>query len=200
MSGFPGGLHLVLRHDDVLGRDQGTLHASVTQVDLHDFCRLSRTYGLAGFDCVTAMAAQHRICREILEFWREGYGRDYNPDRVQALTTLHLHQCFDDVLAAVAAQAGAAPLVVGTSARSHDKTLDFADLSSIMERSERPALIQFGTSWGLSPEQLNRCDWVLPPIDGHDGYNHLSVRCAAAIIVDRLCRMRRIDPPGVSQQ
>jgi hypothetical protein len=198
VSSFAAGLHLVLRHDNVLGRDEDTIHASVTQVDLHDFCRLSRTYGLAGFHCVTAMPAQHRICQEILDFWREGYGKDYNPDRVQALTALHLHHDFEQLVAAVTARAGRPPWVIGTSARRLDKTLDFAELSSIMERSERPALVQFGTSWGLAPEQLNRCDWVLPPIDGQDGYNHLSVRCAAAIITDRLFQSRCIDTPGDS--
>ena len=200
MNSFGSKLHLVLRHDNVLGRGEATIHASVTQVDVHDFCRLSRTYGLAGFHCVTAMTAQHRICREILDFWRAGYGKDYNPDRVKALTTLHLHQDFPAVVDLVSQQASDPPLLIGTSARRLHKTLDFEDLSSIMERSDRPVLIQFGTSWGLAPEQLNRCDWVLPPIKGQDGYNHLSVRCAAAIIVDRLFQSRPIDHPGVHQQ
>lgn len=185
-------LHLALRHDNVLGRGDSLIHASVTQIDLHDFSRLCRTYGLAGFHCVTEMDGQHRISEEILTYWREGFGKDYNPDRVQALTQLHLHRSFDAMTAAVTAAEGQAPLLVGTSARRYDKTIDFDAFLSIMERSGQPAIVQFGTSWGLSPEQLHRCDWVLPPIEGRDGYNHLSVRCAAAVIVDRLCRSARV--------
>ncbi len=186
-------LHLVLRHDSVLGRNDQRIHASVTQIDIHDFCRLSLTYGLAGFHCVTEMESQHRICEEILEFWRHGYGKDYNPDRVRALQILRLHRNFEDALNTVTHAWGRPPLLVGTSAKHTEKTLDFGALPSIMERSGRPALIQFGTSWGLSPEQLRRCDWVLPPVEGHGGYNHLSVRCAAAIIIDRIVMAKRIN-------
>ncbi len=179
-------VHLVLRHDLVQGREEALIHASVTQIDLHDFCRLSQTYGLGGFHCVTAIESQHRISADILRFWREGFGQSYNPDRVQALAALSLHRSFEELEAAVTAREGQPPLIVGTSARKTDKNLDFHDLLSIMSRSGRPLVLQFGTAWGLSSEHLHRCDWVLPPIEGRLGYNHLSVRCAAAIIVDRL--------------
>lgn len=179
-------IHLVLRHDQVQGRGETLIHASVTQIDLHDFCRLSCTYGLGGFHCVTAIESQHRISAEILDFWRDGFGQSYNPDRVEALASLSLHRTFEELVEAVTAREGQAPLIVGTSARKTDKNLDFHELLSIMRRSGRPLVLQFGTAWGLSSEQLHRCDWVLPPIEGRLGYNHLSVRCAAAIIVDRL--------------
>ncbi len=178
--------HLVLRHDRVLGRQDSIIHSNVTQIDLHDFCRLTQTYGLAGFHCVTEMEAQHRISHDILNFWREGFGKEYNPDRVTALGSLCLHRDFDSLLNRLREQSGQEPLLLGTCARTLEKTLELEALSTIMDGSDRPLVIQFGTSWGLSPEQLGRCDWVLPPIKGYDGYNHLSVRCAAAIIVDRL--------------
>ena len=43
-----------------------------------------------------------------------------------------------------------------------------------------------GTAWGLAPEILAGADGVLPPINGVTGFNHLSVRSAAAIFFDRL--------------
>ncbi len=185
---FRSKIHLALRHDHVLGRQGSIIHSNVTQIDLHDFCRLSLTYGLGGFHCVTEMDAQHKISEEILTYWRSGLGKDYNPDRMRALQGLTLHRNFDDMITCVAQKDGATPALVGTCARPHEKNLDFSAFSDIIERSDRPVVIQFGTSWGLSSEQLRRCDWVLPPIQGHDGYNHLSVRCAAAIIVDRILR------------
>ena len=189
---LPRRIHLALRHDRVLGRRGEEIHSSVTQTDLHDFCRLTLTYGLAGFHCVTEMEAQHRLCSEILDFWRAGYGKSYNPDRVAALESLHIHRSFDDLVTAVTNQDESAPLIIGTSAKPCANTIDFTELFPIIESSGRSAIIQFGTSWGLSESQLNRCDRVLPPIDGYDGYNHLSVRCAAAIIVDRLVLQGRI--------
>ena len=43
----------------------------------------------------------------------------------------------------------------------------------------------FGTGWGLTQEVKDSSDYVLAPIEGK-GYNHLSVRSAVAIILDRL--------------
>ena len=53
-------------------------------------------------------------------------------------------------------------------------------------RSTEPHLLVFGTGWGLAPEVIERADLVLEPICGPTDYNHLSVRSAAAIILDRL--------------
>jgi tRNA (guanine37-N1)-methyltransferase len=54
-----------------------------------------------------------------------------------------------------------------------------------MRESARPWLILFGTGHGLAAEVLERADVALPPI--RPGvYNHLSVRAAAAITLDRL--------------
>ena len=47
-------------------------------------------------------------------------------------------------------------------------------------------LLLLGTAWGLAPEILAGADGVLPPISGVTGFNHLSVRSAAAIFFDRL--------------
>ncbi|MCB1041511.1 MAG: RNA methyltransferase [Acidobacteria bacterium] len=170
-----------------MGRNEQRIHASVTQVDLHDFCRLARTYGLEGFHCVTAIDAQHEITADLAEYWQKGPGSNYNPDRREALSLLEVHRTFDEVLEKLRRQYGADPVVVGTSARSYpEKSIDFEGFWGTIAPLGRPVLIQFGTSWGLSPEQMSRCDWVLPPIVGRDGYNHLSVRCAAAILIDRL--------------
>ena len=52
--------------------------------------------------------------------------------------------------------------------------------------AERPVLLVFGTGHGLAFEALERCDGALRPIRYLEGYNHLPVRGAAAIVLDRL--------------
>jgi tRNA (guanine37-N1)-methyltransferase len=49
-------------------------------------------------------------------------------------------------------------------------------------------LIVLGTGWGLAPSVHARAHARLEPIRSPraDGYNHLSVRAAAAIMFDRL--------------
>jgi hypothetical protein len=180
-------IFLVLRHDQVLARNGECLEASITQVDLHDFSRLCQTFDLGGFFCVSALPSQHQISRHILAYWREGPGKEYNPDRNQALTQLRLCSNFEEVVAMVTDSCQAPPFILGTSAQDQgEKTVDFDRVPAMMADSGRPLLVLFGTSWGLSQRQLQRCDGVLPPVVGPTAYNHLSVRCAAAILTDRL--------------
>ena len=53
-----------------------------------------------------------------------------------------------------------------------------------------PHVILFGTSWGLADEVLEMSDVVLCPVEAQadTGFNHLSVRGAAAIVMDRILR------------
>jgi hypothetical protein len=52
-------------------------------------------------------------------------------------------------------------------------------------KKERPVLLVFGTGQGLSPSLIEKADYGLIPIEGFTEYKHLSVRSAAAIILDR---------------
>ncbi len=52
-------------------------------------------------------------------------------------------------------------------------------------------LLIFGTGWGLAPAVVAEADALLEPIRSAVGdYNHLSVRSACAIALDRLCGAR----------
>jgi hypothetical protein len=55
-----------------------------------------------------------------------------------------------------------------------------------ISEADHPFLLMFGTGWGMSDELMARADYVLKPINGPTDYNHLSVRAACAIILDRL--------------
>jgi hypothetical protein len=46
-------------------------------------------------------------------------------------------------------------------------------------------VLVFGTAWGLAPQALEQADFRLAPIAGAGEYNHLSVRSAVSIILDR---------------
>jgi hypothetical protein len=55
-----------------------------------------------------------------------------------------------------------------------------------MLNNGKPYVLTLGTAWGLAEEFISKADYVLDPIAGTADYNHLSVRSAAAIILDRL--------------
>ena len=86
------------------------------------------------------------------------------------------------------------PLVAATSASVDstfkDKVISIKDAADLIEKGDISILILFGTGWGLAKEILERADLILSPVLGKGNYNHLSVRSAAAIIVDRLLEIR----------
>jgi hypothetical protein len=74
---------------------------------------------------------------------------------------------------------------VATGASPHPKSIDFELLKKLLKDETTPYFILFGTGWGLTQEVKDDSDYVLASIEGK-GYNHLSVRSAVAIILDRL--------------
>jgi hypothetical protein len=50
----------------------------------------------------------------------------------------------------------------------------------------RSYVLTFGTAWGLTEEFMTQADYILEPVQAHSDYNHLAVRSAASIILDRL--------------
>ncbi len=74
---------------------------------------------------------------------------------------------------------------IATGASPDPQNIGFDSVRNLIEDRETPFLILFGTGWGLTQEVKNRSDYILAPIKGK-GYNHLSVRSAVAIILDRL--------------
>ena len=65
-------------------------------------------------------------------------------------------------------------------------SIKFNDLRRIIRCSSLPFLFLFGTGWGLESHIKRSADYVLEPIVGAGKFNHLSVRSAAAIILDKL--------------
>jgi hypothetical protein len=176
-------LAAALIHAPVIDRRGDLVTTAVTNLDIHDIARSARTYGLKRFYVVTPVAEQQRLAEKLVGHWTEGFGSEYNPKRHQALDLVRICSTFEEALEEWRDLSGGEPLPVLTSA-SRDDGITVAACRE--ELQNQPGLLVFGTGWGLAPEFFNQ-DWkVLEPIRGADGYNHLSVRAAAAIILDRL--------------
>jgi tRNA (guanine37-N1)-methyltransferase len=66
----------------------------------------------------------------------------------------------------------------------HAELIKFNEQSKVWAH-ERPVLFIFGTAKGLAPQVIERSDYLLLPVQGFSDFNHLSVRSAIAIILDR---------------
>jgi len=187
-------IYSALVHFPVRARDGAPMTSAITNLDIHDIARSSRTFGLSGFYVVTPIAAQRALVDRVLEHWGEGGdGRRRTPERGRALEICHGAQSVEEVVALIAARHGVAPRILATAARS------LGGVPAVTFETERvtiggdhvPRLILFGTAHGLTDDLVAKCDGLLPPILGAGDYNHLSVRAAAAIVFDRLLGAQR---------
>ena len=185
MTSAPHRLSVALVHHPVYDKHKKVVATALTNLDLHDIARSSRTYGLERFYIVHPVAAQRELAARIASHWQGEAGAEKNDFRRQALDLLEVVPDLAAAVAAITARHGRPPLVCATAARdSAARPMSFRDFAATAR--ERPALLVLGTGWGLTDELLAACDTRLPPIRGVSDYNHLSVRSACAIILDRL--------------
>jgi tRNA (guanine37-N1)-methyltransferase len=176
-------LHIALVHGPVLNKFGQTVTVSLTNLDLHDIARISRTYGLSGFTVVTPLEDQQALARTLAGHWTEGAGGKANPDRAEALGMVRVAATLQEAIAQVRDFAGQDPWVLATSARPEGAVTPEHLREALRER---PALLVLGTGSGLSPEALALTEAQVAPIRPYGGYNHLPVRSAAAILTDRI--------------
>ena len=182
------GHYAVLMHDQVLiGRkEQKPGQTSVTTIDVHDIARSCATYGLKKFFIVTPLYEQQKQLEVFFSFWHTSKGKDYNVNRFEAMSLVQVCSSLAEVEEKIERLEGTRAVKVATSAKPHAETMTihYNDQEEVW-RHERPVLILFGTGQGLVSELVGACEYVLAPVFGFSNYNHLSVRCAVAIIFDR---------------
>lgn len=189
----PQRIDVALVHYPVVNRGGEVIGSAVTNLDLHDIARAGRTFGVDACWIVTPYADQRELAGQIVRHWTEGYGGTVNPDRKEALSLMKICADLDEVIAGTASKWGNRPRVLATCARQLTRTEDYATVRAMLQKGE-PLLLLFGTAWGLAPEVIAAADAVLPPIRGRSDFNHLSVRSAVAIILDRLLGMDTVAP------
>jgi hypothetical protein len=174
----------VLIHHPILDKERAVVTGAITNLDLHDISRSAHTFGLAAFYVAHPIAAQRELAERIREHWLTGSGSRRIPDRMPPMRGLCIVSNLDEALAA----AGPGTELWVTSAKGGERRVAYADARASIEGEGPPILLAFGTGWGLADEIMQRADRLLEPIRSPraDGFNHLSVRAAAAITFDRL--------------
>ena len=179
-------VHVALLHYPVYDKNRQVVTTAVTNMDIHDIARSGRTYGIKGFYVVTPVKALQRLALKIIDHWEHGYGSQYNATRKEALALARVKNTLDDVLIDLEQEYGVKPRIVATSARSGGQRTSFVQLKDMLINTTHPFLIVLGTGWGLTETIISQSDYLLEAVEGWTDYNHLSVRSAAAIILDRL--------------
>jgi hypothetical protein len=179
-----------LVHHPILDRQGAIVTTAITNIDLHDISRSALTFGARGLYVTHPIEAQRTLAHRIVEHWVEGSGQKRIPDRKPALAGVRIVETLEQAEAALALEVGSesAPEIWTTSAQPSPRSVTFADARERLTSPGVPVLLVFGTGWGLAPSIIERATVHLEPILGaaESGYNHLSVRAAAAIALDRL--------------
>jgi hypothetical protein len=183
-------IFLALIHHPVLNRHGEVSSTAVTNVDIHDLARAGRTYGVARFFIVTPIELQQELIGRVVRHWAEGAGGARIPTRKDAFSRCEIAASIDDALARVEAIAGRPPKLAVTGAHLSVDVTPFEEVRrQLDDEPDEPILLLLGTGYGLAPEVMDRANIRLPAVSGPpeaEGYNHLSVRAAAVIILDRL--------------
>lgn len=190
-------VYLALLHYPVTNRNGALVTTSVTNMDIHDIARSCRTFGMRGYYLITPIEDQHELVGRIVGHWRSEASQQYHPDRVEAVSLVRMARSFEELKSTLMAEHGEAPEVVLTDARPIPNSISYADYRRELEdpkRGKRPVVLVFGTGWGVSDVFYPEVHRILAPVygpkddpeRGFKSYNHLSVRSAVAIILDRL--------------
>lgn len=182
---YKTNLYVALTHYPVVNKNGDIITSAVTNLDLHDISRAAKTYGVRSFYVVTPLADQKALINKIISHWVKGIGATYNPKRREALDLICVKNSLNEVIDHICKNGGDSPKTVVTSAGHNSGNISFGKFREMMKDGSLYLLI-FGTGWGLSEEFITKADYVLGPIMGNTDYNHLSVRSATAIILDRL--------------
>lgn len=185
------GAYVLQLHHPVLDRHGDKSTTAITGMDLHDIARACRTYGIKKYIIVTPLEPQRDMVKKIAAHWMTGYGASFNPDRSEAMKLIKTFASLGRALAWIEEKEKSAPFTIATTAKTHERAQHWISMKTELLRLEQPAAFLFGTGSGLHDEVTERASAVLAPISGgKDTYNHLSVRSAAGIVLDRFFGFR----------
>ncbi len=178
-------LYTGLVHYPVYNKNREKIASAVTNLDLHDISRISRTYGVKKFFVVTPLTDQQDFTKSLINHWKSGFGASYNVDRKEAIEVIEITASLEEALNKIADIEGEKPVTIATCASEAKDAITFSKAKEIIN-SNKAVFLLFGTAWGLHSDAIDSADFVLKAIEGNNNYNHLSVRAAAGIIIDRL--------------
>ncbi|NLK63135.1 MAG: RNA methyltransferase [Fusobacteria bacterium] len=179
-------VYLGLVHYPVYNKNSDVVATSVTNFDIHDISRSCRTYNIKSYHIITPVDAQIELTERIISYWKDGYGKEYNHDREEAFSKTVISKSIEDSMANIESIENKKVNIITTSAKIYPNSISYEDLSNKIFNDDEIYFILFGTGFGLIEEIMDKSTYILEPIRGKSKYNHLSVRSAVSIILDRL--------------
>ena len=179
-------VYIALVHYPAYNSRLEVVSTAFKSIDAHDISRDATTYGVRKFYLINPVEEQRRLAGRLVDHWIEGEGKNFNETKSRAFGIVSILSTIEEAIGQIEEIEGKKPKIVATDARFSDDMTGYRTLREKIFENEEPFLILFGTGSGLTLETIKAADYVLRPISGYSEFNHLSVRSAAAIVLDRL--------------
>ena len=179
-------VYIALVHYPAYNSRLEVVSTAFKSIDAHDISRDATTYGVRKFYLINPVEEQRRLAGRLVDHWVEGEGKNFNETKSKAFGIISIISTIEEAIGQIEKIEGKKPKIVATDARFSDDMTGYRTLREKIFENEEPFLILFGTGSGLTLETIKAADYVLRPISGYSEFNHLSVRSAAAIVLDRL--------------
>ncbi|WP_449185882.1 RNA methyltransferase [Zhurongbacter thermophilus] len=179
-------LHIALLHYPMYGKNYQTIATSVTNLDIHDIARLARTYNLASYWVITPIEPQRAMVQRVVDYWVKGPGGGYNPHRKEALSLVRIGANVEEMVKGIEEEFGGPVKLFATDARPYPNMIDYEEARRLLREDDAQYVLVLGTGHGIVYDEIRKMDYFLKPIRPNTSFNHLSVRSAASILVDRL--------------
>ncbi len=173
---------VALVHHPVRDRNGDEIAASVDWVDFFDAGRVTLVYGVTPLIVVHPAEAQKALVHRLIA---HGTSEARDADTRGRFDHARVVDTLDEAIACASATFGRPVTVVATTARPGPDRLTVSALAARIGEGE-PVLLLFGKASGLTDAVLASADAVLEPVSGGTGFDHLPVRGAFAIVLDRL--------------
>lgn len=179
-------VYIGLIHYPIYNKHMEVVTTALTNYDLHDIARTAKTYDVKRYFIAHPVDAQREMASRIMNHWKTGGGVHYNINRKEAFEETELVPTLEDAIAWIEKETGQKPAIVTTDARVYPNTVSYTEMRRKIHEEDTPIFILFGTGFGMTKEMMKQFDYIVEPIYGAGTYNHLCVRSAVAIILDRL--------------
>lgn len=179
-------VYIGLIHYPIYNKHMEVVTTALTNYDLHDIARTAKTYDVKRYFIVHPVGAQREMANRIMNHWKTGGGVKYNVNRKEAFEETELVPTLEEAISRIESETGKKPAIVTTDARVYPNTVSYCEMRRKIHEEDTPIFILFGTGFGMTKEMMKQFDYIVEPIYGAGTYNHLCVRSAVAIILDRL--------------
>ena len=125
-------LYLAVVHYPVYNKHKEIVTTAFTNLDIHDFARLARTYNIPKVFFISPLEIQKKLGIRLVDYWTKGKGGERNPDRKEALSVISFKNTLEEAQEAICGLNHQDLLIVTTTAREQNKAINPDELKNLI--------------------------------------------------------------------